>query len=232
MVSVVRQKPFSNVVSVAGQKPFLLSFGIFLQKFPAGDVLRKRNKFMKIDKFDKPILRLIAPDIEAALAPVAAKYGITFVYKGARFLEKSATFKIEGATIGAGGVVQNKDRETFKLYARSYGLSPSDLDLVIEYGWDRERYVIKGLNTRRSKYPIVAQRVKDSKTILLTADGVKRAIANATPVTINPPTPRPVMPPNFRGPPTVRDILGAANPIDLSDAAAEAEIQEIEGEQE
>jgi hypothetical protein len=109
--------------------------------------------------------------------------------------------------------------------------------LVIEYGWDRERYVIKGLNTRRSKYPIVAQRVKDGKTILLTADGVKRALAATRPVTINPapstaPTPVTVLPLNFRGPPTVRDILGAANPIDLSDAAAETEIQEIEGGQE
>ena len=187
---------------------------------------------MKIDKFDKPVLRLISADIEAALAPVAAKYGITFVYKGARFLEKSATFKIEGATIGAGGVVQNKDREMFKLYARSYGLSPSDLDRQIGYGWQREQYILIGLNTRRPKYPIVAKRVSDGKIILLTADGVKRSIAAATPVTINPPTPPPVMPPNFRGPPTVRDILGAANPIDLSDAAAEAEIQEIEGGQE
>ena len=187
---------------------------------------------MKIAKFDKPTLRLISVDMEAALAAVASKYGITLTYNGARFFENNATFKIEGATIGAGGIANNRERESFKSLAPLYGLKASDLDREIAYGWKKELYVITGLNTRRTKYPIVARRIKDNKTLLLTLDGVKRAITDSTPITINPPTPVPVMPPNFRGPPSVADILGSGNPIDLSDNEAEGEIQGIEGEQE
>ena len=147
---------------------------------------------MKIDSFDRINLRLISADLEAAFAPVAAKYGITFSYKGARFLADNATFKIEAATIGASGVANTRERDNFKLYASMYGLKDTDLDKEITY--NGKRFVIKGLNTRRQRYPIVATRVADGKTLLLTVEGVKVALivaaARQTPIQLNPtPTP-------------------------------------------
>ena len=143
---------------------------------------------MKIDSFDRTNLRLISVDLQAVLASVAAKYGITFSYRGARFLADNATFKIEAATIGSGGVANTRERDNFKLYASMYGLKDTDLDREISYAG--KKYVIIGLNTRRQKYPIVAKRVEDGKTILLTCEGVKSALLRQTPVQLNPaPTP-------------------------------------------
>ena len=143
-----------------------------------------------IKEFDRTNLRSISADIEAVLAPVAAKYGITFTYKGARFMPDNATFRIEGATMGTNGVANTRERDAFKLYANLYGMKDTDLDREITYGG--ERYIIKGLNTRRQKYPVVSTRVRDGKTILLTLEGVKNAIIRSTSVTINP-APQPVV---------------------------------------
>ena len=143
-----------------------------------------------IKELDRTNLRLISADIEAALASVEAKYGIKFTYKGARFMPDNATFRIEGATLGANGVANTRERDSFKALAPLYGMKETDLDREITYGG--ERYIIKGLNTRRSKYPVVSTRISDGKTILLTLEGVKNAIIRSTPVTINP-APQPVV---------------------------------------
>lgn len=162
-----------------------------------------------ITSFDKTNLRVISADIQTALAPIAAKYGITFTYKGARFFPDNATFKIEGATVGVGGVANTRERDSFQRDAFLYGLQPSDLDKEITYAG--ERYIIKGLNTRRSKYPIVSTRVRDGKTILLTVSGVKSALLRSTPITLNP----------------------APVPVGLFDIdiEGEGEVQSIEGSQ-
>ena len=138
---------------------------------------------MNITEFDRTNLRAISADIEAALAPVAAKFGITFTYKGVRFTSDNATFKIEGATIGSGGVANTRERDNFKLYASMYGLKDTDLDKQITYAG--KRFTIIGLNTRRQKYPIVARR-EDGKTLLLTVEGVKSALLRQIPVQLNP----------------------------------------------
>jgi hypothetical protein len=139
---------------------------------------------MKIDSFDRTNLRLISVDLQAVLAPVAAKYGITIQYKGSRFSPDNVVFKIEGATIGSGGVANTRERDNFKLYASMYGLKDTDLDREISYAG--KKYVIIGLNTRRQKYPIVAKRVEDGKTILLTCEMVKSALLRQTPIQLNP----------------------------------------------
>lgn len=51
---------------------------------------------MKITQFDKRTLRMITDDIDKALAPLGVKYGLVFTYKGCRFNDKAATFKVEG----------------------------------------------------------------------------------------------------------------------------------------
>jgi hypothetical protein len=139
---------------------------------------------MKIDSFDRTNLRLIADDIRTALAPIAVKWGITLDYKGARFSPDNVTFKMEGATIGSGGVSNTRERDNFKLYASMYGLKDTDLDKEISYAG--KKYIIVGLNTRRQKYPIVAKRVEDGKTILLTCEMVKLSLLRQTPVQLNP----------------------------------------------
>jgi hypothetical protein len=159
-----------------------------------------------IKAFDRTNLSLLRASMTAALASVEAQYGIKIVVGNARFLPDNATFKIELATVGTAGVANTRERDTFKRDAFLYGLKPEDLDKEIEYAG--QRYIIKGLNTRRSKYPIVATRVRDGRTILLTVTGVKSALLRSAPITINP----------------------APEPL-TDDNEAEGEIQAIEGGQ-
>ena len=139
---------------------------------------------MKIDSFDRTNLRLLSDDIKTALVPLAARWGITLTYKGARFLPDNATIKIDAATVGASGIVNTRERDNFKNYASMYGLNPSDLDKEITYAG--KKYILIGLNTRRSKYPIVATCVGNGKTILLTCEGVKSALLRQASVQLNP----------------------------------------------
>ena len=164
-----------------------------------------------ITSFDRRTLPVLRVAINSALAAVEAQYGIKITVGNARFLPDNATFKIEMATIGTAGVANTREREDFKREAFRYGLNASDLDKEISYGFgSTDRYTIIGLNTRRSKYPIVAKRVRDGKTILLTATGVKSALLRQSPITLNP-TPAPN--------------------LSADDLAAEAEVAEIEGGQ-
>lgn len=142
----------------------------------------------------------------AALAAVEAQYGIKITVGNARFLPDNATFKLEMATIGTSGVANTRERDAFKRDAYLFGLKADDLDKEITYA--SQRYIIKGLNPRRSKYPIVAVRVRDGKTILLTVSGVKSALLRSAGVTLNP----------------------APEPL-AGDDEAEAEVQAIEGGQ-
>ena len=147
---------------------------------------------MKIEQFDKTNLRFLSTDIQQALVVVGAKYGISLTYKGARYEPTNATLKIEAAIIGANGIALQKEREDFKLYAQMYGLKPEDLDKDILYG--NNLYTIVGVNLRRPKYPIIAKRIYDGKTMLLTASGVKMALARQIGFTVNTPT-TPAAPP-------------------------------------
>lgn len=166
-----------------------------------------------ITSFDRRNLPVLRAAMATALAAVEAQYGIKITVGNARFLPDNATFKIEMATIGQSGVANTREREAFKSQAVLYGLNPNDLDKTITYGFGGEQYTIIGLSPRRSKYPIVAKRVRDGKTILLTVSGVKSGLLRSMPVNLNP-TPAPTTP----------DLTS-------EDEAAEAEIAAIEGGQ-
>jgi hypothetical protein len=128
---------------------------------------------MKITKFDRTNLRLIADYLKTALASVEEKYGITFTYKGARFTASNATFKIEGITIGTDGVAVSKERQDFLQYHSLFNLPKEVLDQEVDFAGDV--FVVTGLNTRSQKYPVTAKRVSDGKGFKLGADGVRNS---------------------------------------------------------
>lgn len=125
---------------------------------------------MKIDKFDRTNLKLIADDLKTALATVEEKYGIKFTYKGARFSPELATFKVEGATVSTDGTVASPERQDFLACCHLWNLPKEILDQAIVLGG--ETYTVTGLNTRSDKYPVTAKRVSDGKRFKLGADGV------------------------------------------------------------
>ena len=138
-----------------------------------------------ITEFDRTNLRALRTDIETALASVATKHGIVLTYKSANYLPNNVNIKIEGATIGAGSVVNSSERDAFKYDAYLYCLKAEDLDKEITYAG--EQFIITGLNRRRTRFPIVAKQVSTGRTRCLTAEGVRAALLRQTAVNVNPP---------------------------------------------
>jgi hypothetical protein len=126
---------------------------------------------MNITSFDRTNLRIIHDEINAALKPIAEKYGITFTDRGARFNPTNATFKIESSVVSSDGVVQSSDRQSFTALAPMYGLQSSDLDRLFLFRG--EGYTITGLKPRSPKSPILAVSKKNGKTYKFTVDMVK-----------------------------------------------------------
>ena len=126
---------------------------------------------MKIKTFDRSNLRLLTADIQTALKSVADNYGISLTYKSSRFSASNVTIKLEGAIVGAGGVVETKERKDWKVYAEMFGLKSAWLDEAFVHGGDQ--FVICGLATRKSKYPVLAKCIKNNKTFKFPMDTVK-----------------------------------------------------------
>lgn len=130
---------------------------------------------MKIKEFDRTNLRQIQADIQTALKSVADNYGISLTYKGARFSATNVSIKLEGAVIGAGGVVETKERKDWKVYAEMFGLKSAWLDKTFVVAGDS--YIIAGLATRKSKYPVLATCVRNQKRFKFPIDTIKALMA-------------------------------------------------------
>lgn len=130
---------------------------------------------MKITSFDRTNLRLLGAAIDAALAPVATQFGISFNRPGCRFTSDNATMKIEAAVVGNNGQVMSREREDFKEQAPLfYGIPATALDS--DFKFRGETYTIIGLKSRSHKNPILGKQKSNSKTYKFSPSMVKAAL--------------------------------------------------------
>ena len=107
----------------------------------------------KITKFDKPTLRALRTDIDAALAAVGAKHGISVTAGSASFRDTNATFKLECAMLNSAGVAESKELVALK---ECY---PELVNKRITFGRGTNGFII-GYNPRASQYPFLVKTVK------------------------------------------------------------------------
>ena len=132
---------------------------------------------------ERSTVRDLSADIQAALQAVALKHGITFTPKGCTFSSTSATFRIEAAVIGDGGVAETRERTDFPRYAGLFGLKPEWLDKSFVHG--ANTFTIIGIATRKSKQPVLAKQQGNGKTYVFPANTVATLMnaQHSTPVT-------------------------------------------------
>lgn len=127
---------------------------------------------------DRSSIREISVDMLKELEGVAAKHGVKFTYKGSSYNSKNCVFKIEAAIVGDDGVVCNQEREALKQYASLFNLSPTILDKTfISLG---ETFVVTGLSPRKSKFPVLATRIRDKKSFKFPADTIRKYFPTQT----------------------------------------------------
>lgn len=120
---------------------------------------------------DRNACKQLSADMLEALKAVALKHGVQFSYKGGNFSSSSANFRIEAAVVGDGGVAETADRRCFKQYASLFDLKPEWLDKSFVHGNDT--FTIIGLNTRKSKNPVLGKSANNGKTYIFPANTVK-----------------------------------------------------------
>lgn len=133
---------------------------------------------MAITYFDRATCKMLGKKVEEALAPLAKELGIRFDYRGGRFSNSAMTMKLDASTISVDGTVNSKEADTFKQMATFYGLKPEDLNA--EFTSRGTKYIIKGLNCRAHKMPILATRVYDGVGFKFPVDSVLRALGRPT----------------------------------------------------
>ncbi|WP_246018296.1 hypothetical protein [Pelagibacterium montanilacus] len=81
------------------------------------------------------------------------------------------------------GSTMDPDRMMFEALAEEFGLSPDDFGR--EFSTGRDRFRVAGIDPRRPKYPISANRIPDGKGYKFTAENVafllQAAIKDVTP---------------------------------------------------
>ena len=68
------------------------------------------------------------------------------------------------------GTAFNAEKEMFAVLAESYGLAPEDFGR--EFNTGHERFQITGIDPKRPKYPISAERIPDRQGFKFTAENV------------------------------------------------------------
>lgn len=135
-------------------------------------------KIAKIKQFDKQETRRIGSAIEDALQKVANQFGVCIKRGNGRFSSNNLTLKIEVSLLNANGEVKSRESETFKLYAKVYGLEPTDLGRTFT-AWSGKTFEITGLSARSHKYPVFAKNVLTGKGFKFPAEEVKVLLAKS-----------------------------------------------------
>jgi hypothetical protein len=106
-------------------------------------------------KFDKAFFAAFRADLDAALAQVAVKHGITLKAGRIGYTETSFKVAVEATATSTDGTPTGKDAESFKALAEFYGLSPSDLGRTFQSR--SGTHTIVGLNSRLQKNSIITE---------------------------------------------------------------------------
>lgn len=126
---------------------------------------------------DREICRLMRADLDAALKPVAEKYGIDLKVGRMTYSPKTVAIKLEGGAVGENGEANDKYTEAWKHYARLWGL-PED-GLGRKFRNAHGEYTICGLNPAARRMPVLAKR--DGKTYKFEVSVIARYLGTGSP---------------------------------------------------
>lgn len=108
----------------------------------------------KLKQFDKPALKALRQEINAALESVAKKNGITLRLGNISYSSDTFRGKLEATIVtkDASGATLSKEQLDFQKNAKLLGFKPEDLGRKLKDGT-----VIHGANLRAHKYPLLVR---------------------------------------------------------------------------
>ena len=112
--------------------------------------------------FTKPVLKTLRTDIDAALAAVAAKHGITLDIGNISF--DSNSFRTTLSAKSSDVAVEN-DSSEFDRYAARFGIKKEAFNEMFSFQGDM--FTVVGIKPRSTKYPLLAKQRSNGKTYKL-----------------------------------------------------------------
>lgn len=129
---------------------------------------------MTIKNIDRAALRILSAEINAALAPLAQRHGITLRIGNGTFGGAYATLRLDVATIGEQGQANTREASALDSLGALYGLPGVKVGTVLVLQGDR--FTVIGLNAKARKAPVCLRRERDGKEYKATVEMVKRAL--------------------------------------------------------
>ncbi|ESY98110.1 hypothetical protein [Mesorhizobium sp. L48C026A00] len=107
-----------------------------------------------------------------ACQKIAADHGLVIESAGWRGLDSGFAFEpvFRVSVPASDGTAFNLEKDMFEFLAARYGLAPSDLGR--EFSTGSERFRITGIDPKRPRYPISAERIPDRRGFKFTAENV------------------------------------------------------------
>lgn len=102
--------------------------------------------------FDKPTLRQLRDDIDAALVTVGKKHGMSLTAGNASFNASNATFKLDCSMFNSDGEAETREMIDLKAFF------PEMVGLEVSLGGIIGKVV--GLSRRAKKYPFIVETTK------------------------------------------------------------------------
>src|SRR5262245_28318173 len=107
-----------------------------------------------IQTFDRTNLRALREELDASLAAIGKKHGVSFQIGKIRFQETTFKASIECSTTGTNGEVNDPRRQAYVNYAQMFGLKAEWLDRPFVFAG--ETFTVCGLKPKATRLPILA----------------------------------------------------------------------------
>ncbi len=122
----------------------------------------------KITKFDRTVLNFLSSEIDAAVAKVAEKYGLTYQPKSGRFDSFNYTKSL------ALSIKSPEAEKALGKYANWFGLPDDIIGRTFEF--QGRTYRVTEIKPNRPKFPVSGVRVSDNQPFKFPAETVKRLL--------------------------------------------------------
>jgi hypothetical protein len=110
----------------------------------------------------KQVIKMIRPEINAALQDVANKYGLEIKCGSGSYGDGHFTLKLEASSKGEDGNVITKEAKAYTRLCQLYGCEPQWLDQKFT-SYTGEEYTLIGLNPKAQKFTMLGKRTSDGK---------------------------------------------------------------------
>lgn len=129
---------------------------------------------MSETKITSSLLNTMRPELNAAVAEVAKKYGITIRFGNARFTDLNATFTVDMGIAPSSDF--DPDKALWDSNCKHLGLAPEDFGKEFCFIGEKVAYQICGYNPKGRTNNIRIRRVSDGKEFITNAMSVKAGL--------------------------------------------------------